>query len=126
MNKNTLFLIGLLLVFGTVITACTSQNPSNSTSQSASNSGAPSNNQGVPNRTGAYRGNLSTADRQAMIQQRRQAAIDACSGKNVGDSCVMENPRANITGTCNALNTTVQCMANRTFNGPRNVTGYGQ
>ena len=123
MNKTTAFLIGLLILSGIIITACTSQNVSPTNTQFPPTSGVPSNDQGVTNRTGAYRGNLSAADRQAMIQQRLQAAIDACTGKNVGDSCILASTRSNITGICKTYNETLECMSNRTFNGSR--TGPG-
>ena len=117
MNKKLLYILALIIITGIAITACTSPNlPTNT--QVPNN--APNNN--VPpqsfNRSGAN-GNITVAQRQAMFQQRQQAAIDACSGKNAGDSCVLGNSRFNMTGTCNTLNDTIQCMTNRSYGGSR-------
>jgi len=125
MRKNQTFIVVLLILTGVFITACASTPKTGNTAQpvASSNGQVQPNNAdvstGVYNRTGMYSGNISDAQRQAMFQQRQQAAIDACNGKNVGDSCILESPRNNITGTCSTLNETIQCMINRTMNRTR-------
>lgn len=139
MNKNIILLTGTLILSVLFITACTSTPQASNTAQPVASvdsqvqqdnqvqpNNALSNGQGDigqtgpgQNRTGFNGGNLTDAQRQQMFQQRQQAAIDACSGKNVGDTCVLVSSRYNATGICNTLNQTIQCTINRTMNRQR-------
>ena len=131
MKKNSIFIAALLILTGIFITACTSTpqidnavaQPAISTDNQVQSNSAQSDNSNIPsnisNRTGMYRGNITDEQRQVMFQQRQQAAIDACKGKNIGDSCTLTTQRNSITGICKTLNETVQCTINRTMNRSR-------
>jgi hypothetical protein len=56
-------------------------------------------------------GNLTEEQMQQMIEQMRRAAADACNGRAEGDSCAMQTPRGNATGTCSAQNYSLVCNA---------------
>jgi len=69
----------------------------------------------TPQTTGrGMRRNFSSADLQGMTQNLSAA----CQGKSAGDSCYLQTPRGNITGTCQMRNETLMCnMGNRSYGG---------
>ena len=62
------------------------------------------------NRTG-FRGGFNMTPEE--IAQRMQAAIQSCDGKNVNETCEIQNPRGTINGTCHLQNQTLMCGFNR-------------
>ncbi len=44
--------------------------------------------------------NLTDAQRQQMVQQRIQLAVDACQNKQENDACTIQSPRGERAGTC--------------------------
>jgi len=63
--------------------------------------------------------NMTDEQRQQFFQQMTQA----CHGKAEGDSCTMQNPRGNSTGTCRTMNETLLCAAG--MGGPRGNRSAG-
>lgn len=64
--------------------------------------------------------NMTDTQRQDMMNQR-QIAVTACQDKNENDSCVINNSRFNMTGSCRSMNSTLICtgsMPNRRGNRP--------
>ena len=68
---------------------------------------------GFRNGTGGY-GNLTPEQRQQMMAQRQQQAMDACNGKAQGDSCDISFGNRTTSGTCDTGNSTaLECRIQR-------------
>jgi hypothetical protein len=99
-------IIILALMIGVVAVACTNQpgNTAPDTVGNVSDAGNP---------PGRYGGNLTPEERQQAYAQMMQQAIAACDGKATGDSCVIQNPRGERNGTCEAINETNDTLSCR-------------
>ena len=53
---------------------------------------------------------LSEDERQQMMQERQQIAIDACMEKAEGDECLIESPRGEMKGECIIRNENLMCI----------------
>ena len=60
--------------------------------------------------------NMSDEERQAMMEERQQNMIEACSGKNEGDKCQIQSPRGEMGGVCKTIDDDIICTMN--MNGP--------
>ena len=67
---------------------------------------------GFRNGTGGF-GNLTPEQRQQMMAQRQQQAMDACNGKAQGDSCGISFGNRTTSGTCKTVNATLECGFSR-------------
>ena len=108
----TFALIGSFLILSIILAACSSGQ------QSGNQRGPPQN----YSRNGF--GNITPAQRQAIMEQRLKAYETACENKTAGDSCIIESPRGNITSTCKMPNNngTLSC-APAFFGNSTNSTG---
>jgi len=69
------------------------------------------------NHSGFGTSNLTDEQRQQMMEERMQAAADACINKAQGDSCAMQNPGGSANGTCESRNGTLACGFPGQWNG---------
>jgi hypothetical protein len=105
--------LALLMALVVLLSGCTSNS---NQQQDAFAAGNGSNPPGAPPFDANFRGgnrsnfgNLTSEQRQQMMEEMAQQAISACKGKSEGDACAMNSPRGNTTGTCTTRNETLSC-----------------
>ena len=62
--------------------------------------------------------NLTEEQRQAIMSQLRQAALDACAGKGEGEECTLQSPMGERTGNCTITGNETLCNAGFTGRQP--------
>lgn len=75
------------------------------------------NSSGRPNFTRGFGeiGNLSEEQRRELFEKRFQEAVDACAGRNQGDSCFVSSPRGVLNGSCVSREGKLLCVLKRDF-----------
>ena len=98
---NGILLLSLLLL-GMIITSGCSSNEQRRFPQREGFQGMPD----VPI-------NISEEERQQMFEERLQKAIEACQGKNEGDSCQFEEHIGDLSGICKIMDENLVCITDR-------------
>jgi hypothetical protein len=71
-------------------------------------SGYPGRLNGTMNGSGRF-GNMTEAERQALMEERLQQGKEACAGKAEGDTCTTPSPRGDQEGTCTLQDANLIC-----------------
>ena len=110
--KKIIGIFMILLAFSLFITGCSSEKAGINDKQGMFREG-----QNIPER-GMFREGFNDEQRQQMMAEMQQRSIDACTGKNEGDSCTMEAPQGRgpvegMQGTCKIENENLLCKFER-------------
>ncbi len=105
-KKSIMILLPWMILLGIFISGCS--NDSRNQHFAPENNGA----RGLYNQSNRT-ANLTTGERQSLIEAIQRVALNACQGRSEGEPCALQGKSGNISGTCKTQGDKLMCSIER-------------